>query len=82
MVYREAACVAYQADRQGALIFRVAMPAAIDLASLFSLSIMIIKSLKRYLAEMAQDVVLVLLVGICLQKGGAKWLCRNKLKPF
>lgn len=37
-----------------ALAFRVAMPVAIDLASMLYLSIMKIKSLKRYLAEMGQ----------------------------
>ena len=39
---------------QAALIFRVAMPVAIDLASMLYLSIMKVKSLKRYLAEQAQ----------------------------
>ena len=39
---------------QVALAFRVAMPVAIDLASMLYLSIMKIKSLKRYLAEMGQ----------------------------
>ncbi len=39
---------------QAALAFRVAMPVAIDLASMLYLSIMKLKSLKRYLAEMAQ----------------------------
>lgn len=39
---------------QVALVFRVAMPVAIDLASMLYLSIMKIKSLKRYLAEMEQ----------------------------
>jgi hypothetical protein len=40
---------------QVALAFRVAMPVAIDLASMLYLSIMNIKSLKRYLAEMGQQ---------------------------
>src|SRR5215831_8609350 len=39
---------------QVALAFRVAMPMAIDLASMLYLSIMKLKSLKRYLAEMGQ----------------------------
>jgi hypothetical protein len=40
---------------QAALVFRVAMPVAIDLASMLHLSIMKVKSLKRYLAEQARD---------------------------
>lgn len=38
-----------------ALLFRVAMSVAIDLASMRSLSIIKVKSLKRYLAEEAPD---------------------------
>jgi len=40
---------------QVALVFRVAMPVVIDLASRLYLSIMKVKSLKRYLAEQARD---------------------------
>ncbi len=39
---------------QAELVFRVTMPVAIDLASMLYLSIMKVKSLKRYLAEQAQ----------------------------
>jgi hypothetical protein len=43
------------ASGQASLIFRVAMPVVIDLSSMLYLSIMKVKSLKRYLAEQARD---------------------------